>query len=324
MQNAVLREFLPERDVVREERRMRVEDNPAGRYWESLMGVFYEAHPFRIPTIGYPSDIPQLTKRQAETHYRDFYKPNNSILVLAGDLNIDSTLAAVKTYFANIPRGEEFPPVTVEEPPPAGEKRLTVRRADANPRMDFLFHTPGYPHADLYALDVLEGALSGKSGRLYQRLVKEKKVALDASAGNGVDKYTSTFYISVSLDASSDAEAAEKAVWEVLDELQIKPLTDRELQRARNQVAARTERSLEDMEQLATEIAYWEMRNSWQDINAFPKAVQTVEAKPVQEVALRTFKRDAVTVGRILPPVSPASTDSEKMKKPAPGKKVSP
>ncbi len=302
MQNAVLREFLPERDVVREERRMRVEDNPAGRYWESLMGVFYEAHPFRIPTIGYPSDIPQLTKRQAEAHYRDFYKPNNSILVLAGDLDIDSTLAAVKAYFGPIPRGEEFPPVTVQEPPQPGEKRLTVRRGDANPRLDMLFHTPGYPHPDLHALDVLEGALSGKSGRLYQKLVKEKKLALDAYAGNGVDKYTSTFYVSVSMDAQSDPEAVEKAVWEVLDDLQSHPLSDREIQRARNQVAARTERSLENMEGLATELAYWEMRRSWEDINGFPAAVQAVGAEAVRKVAAETFRREAATVGRILPP----------------------
>ena len=90
MQNAVLREFYPERDVVMEERRMRVEDSPTGRYWESLMGVFYEAHPFRFPTIGYPSDIRNLTKQQAEEHYHAYYKPNNAILVLAGDIDVEN------------------------------------------------------------------------------------------------------------------------------------------------------------------------------------------------------------------------------------------
>lgn len=308
MQNAVLREFYPERDVVAEERRMRVEDRPTGRYWESLVGVFYEAHPYRFPTIGYPSDIRHLTRRQAEEHYRKYYKPNNAILVLAGDLDTAATLRDIERYFGPIPRGEEFPPVVTEEPPPAGEKRLTVRRADAAPRLDLLFHTPGFPHEDLYALDVLEGVLGGKSGRLHRKLVTDLKLATSAAAGNGVDRYTSSFHVAVGLDGKPDIAKVEAAVWDVLEELARAPVTPRELQRARNQVAARTVRSMENMEHLATELAYWEMRaaaygpGGWAFINRFPEAVQAVTAEQVQAAAARYFRRDAVTVGVIVPP----------------------
>ncbi len=308
MQNAVLREFYPERDVVAEERRMRVEDRPTGRYWESLIGVFYEAHPYRLPTIGYPSDIRHLTRRQAEEHYRKYYKPNNAILVLAGDLDTTATLRDIERYFGSIPRGEEFPPVVTEEPAPAGEKRLTVRRADAAPRLDLLFHTPGFAHEDLFALDVLEGVLSGKSGRLHKKLVTGLKLATSAAAGNGVDRYTSSFHVAVGLDGRPDIAKVEAAVWEVLEELAREPVTARELQRARNQVAARTVRSMENMEQLATELAYWEMRaaaygpGGWAHVNAFPAAVQAVTAEQVQAVAAKYFRRDAVTVGVIIPP----------------------
>jgi predicted Zn-dependent peptidase len=311
MQNAVLREFYPERDVIAEERRMRVEDRPTGRYWESLVGVFYEAHPYRFPTIGYPSDILRLTRRQAEEHYRKYYKPNNAILVLAGDLDTAQTLRDIDRYFGSIPRGEEFPPVVTAEPPPAGEKRLTVRRADAPPRLDVMFHTPGFlqeAHEDLYALDVLEGVLSGKSGRLHKRLVTDLKLAVSASAGNGVDKYTSTFHIGVGLDGKPDIAKVEAAAWSVLEDLARAPITDRELQRARNQVAARSVRAVENMEELATELAYWEMRaadqgpGGWRHINAFPAAVQAVTAAQVQAVAAKYFRRDAATIGTILPP----------------------
>lgn len=305
MQNAVLREFYPERDVVLEERRMRVDDRPTGRYWESLMGVHYEAHPYRFPTIGYPSDIRNLTRRQAEEHYRKYYKPNNAILVLAGDLDTAAVLRDVERYFGSIPRGADFPPVVTEEPAPAGEKRLTVRRADAAPRLDLLFHTPGFPHADLHALDVLEGVLSGRSGRLQRRLVDSLKLAVSAAAGNGVDRYTSTFHVAVNLDGNPDIAAVEAAVWDVLEELGRAPVTERELQRARNQVAARSIRSVENQEELATELAYWEMRGGpggWRYINEFPRAVQAVDAGTVREVASRVFRRDAVTVGVIVPP----------------------
>ncbi len=301
MQNAVLREFYSERDVVMEERRMRVEDSPAGRYWESLVGVFYEAHPFRLPTIGYPSDIRNLTREQADQHYREYYKPNNAILVLAGDLDPVTTLASIKTYFGGIGRGAEFPPIVTEDPQQAGEKRMIVRKNAAKPRMDVMFHTPGYDHPDLYALDIAEGVLSGKSGRLYKKLVKDKKIALNASGGNGLDKYTSNFSVEVDLDGAPQVEKVEKAVWEVLYDMGEKPITDRELMRAKNQVAARTLRQLLDKEELATELAFWEMRGGWQNINTFPERVQQVTAQQVQDVCKKYFYRQNSTTGLILP-----------------------
>jgi predicted Zn-dependent peptidase len=314
MQNAVLREFLPERDVVMEERRMRVDDRPAGRYWESLQGVFYEAHPYRLPTIGYPSDIRFLTRRQADEHYRRYYKPNNAILVLAGDIDTAQALRDVERYFGSIPRGDDFPPVVTAEPAPAGEKRLIVRRGDASPRLDMLFHTPGFSTAtqsDLAALDVLEGVLSGRSGRLHKKLVVERKLATSASAGNGVDKYSSSFQIVVGLDGRPDIPQVEAAVWETLEDLARRPVSERELQRARNQVAARTERSKEDMEDLATELAYWEMRGGWENVNRFPEAVKSVTAEQVRAAAARYFRRDAVTVGMIVPPDSTQASDAK-------------
>jgi predicted Zn-dependent peptidase len=316
MQNAVLREFYPERDVVGEERRMRVEDRPTGRYWESLQGLFYEAHPYRLPTIGYPSDIRHLTRRQAQEHYHAFYKPNNAILVLAGDTA--TALRDIERYFGNIPRGEEFPPVVTAEPVPAGEKRLTVRRADAAPRLDLMFHTPGFPQAgpyeDLAALDILEGVLSGKSGRLHKRLVTETKLAVSASAGNGVDAYTSVFHVAIGLDGTPDLAKVEAAVWDVLEALGRDTISARELQRARNLVAARSVRSVEDLEELATELAYWEMRagpGGWREINRFPEAVQAVTAEQVRAAAAKYFQRDAATVGVIVPPVTDKKNDKK-------------
>ncbi|MDB5047864.1 MAG: peptidase family [Fibrobacteres bacterium] len=318
MQNAVLREFYSERDVVMEERRMRVEDSPTGRYWESLMGVFYEAHPFRLPTIGYPSNIRNLTREMADEHYRKYYKPNNAILVLAGDIDMASALADIKKYFGAIPRGAEFPPVVVEEPQQAGEKRMTVLKNNAKPRYDLMFHTPGFDHPDLYALDIVEGVLSGKSGRLYRKLVKDLKIALNASGGNGLDKYTSNFSVSVDLDGSApQLDKVEKAVWDVLYDLGQKPITDRELTRAKNQVVARTLRQLLDKEELATELAFWEMRGGWDYINKFPDRVQQVTAQQVQDVCKKYFYRKNSTAGVILPEeeAAPAKSKSAKSAK---------
>ncbi len=309
MQNAILREFYPERDVVQEERRMRVEDSPTGRYWESLMGVFYEAHPFRFPTIGYPSDIKALSQAAAAAHYKSFYKPNNCILVLAGDINAPEALEKIKQYFAPIKRGADFPPVLTQEPPQIGQKRMIVEKNAAEPRLDMLFHTPGFPDADLYTFDILEGVLSGKSGRLYKKLVKDLKIATSADGGNGVDKYTSNFSISAQLGPNPKADKVESAIWEVLNELAEKPISERELQRAKNQVLARSQRSLEDLDELATELAYWEMRGGWNNINTFPANVQKVTADDVQRIAKEYFLKKKSTVGILIPEIKPLSKE---------------
>ena len=122
MQHGVLREFYPERDVVLEERRMRYEDSPYGRYFETLNSIFYEATPLRFPTIGYASDLKNLTRKQAEQHYQKYYKPNNAILVLVGDFDPNITLKQIKKYFGNIPRGEEHAKIATRDPNPIGEK----------------------------------------------------------------------------------------------------------------------------------------------------------------------------------------------------------
>ncbi len=301
MQNAVLREFYSERDVVMEERRMRTDDSPTGRYWESLMAMFYEAHPYRLPTIGYPSNIRNLTREMADEHYQKFYKPNNAILVLAGDIDTAQAMAGVKKYFGGIARGSDFPAVVVEEPQQPGSKRMEVHKGDAKPRIDVLFHTPGFPNDDLYALDILEGVLSGKSGRLYKRLVKKDKLALSAGAGNDVNKYTSSFDVEVNLEGKPQLEKVEKDIWDVLEDLGLHPISDRELQRAKNQVVARTFRQLLDMEELATELAYWEMRGGWDYVNRFPASVQRVTADQVQSVAKKYFLKKNSTTGVVLP-----------------------
>jgi predicted Zn-dependent peptidase len=301
MQNAVLREFYPERDVVMEERRMRYEDSPLGRYFESLNSIFYEAHPYRIPTIGYASDIQHYTRELAEEHYRKYYGPNNAILVLAGEFDPASALPLIKKYFVGIPRGEDFAEVVTREPEPEGEKRLTVHKDDAKPRYDLLFHTPGIPHEDVYALEILEGVLSGKSGRLHRKLVKELKIAVSTSAGNYVNKYHSSFIIRVQLGPEPQSDKVEEAVWEILRDLQEKSISQRELQRVKNQVAAHSLRKLRNLEHLATELAYYQMWGTWENINIFPESVEKIKAEDVLRVCKKYFHREKSTVGIVLP-----------------------
>lgn len=300
MQNAILREFYSERDVVREERRMRYDDRPTGRYFETLNGIFYEAFPYRIPTIGWPSDIMNLTREQAAEHYRKYYKPRNSILVLAGDLEIEPTMQLVKKYFAEIPAGEAFAPLVVRDPEQAGEKRLTVYRPDAPHRVDIIFKTPAAGDESLYALDIAEGVLNGRSGRLYKRLVEEKKLAVSVRAGNSINKYMSEFAIHISLRPDANPDSAEAAVWEELEKLKNEPVSERELQKVKNRAMMSLVESFLDMENVATQLAFYEIFGDYRLLLDWPKKLETVTPADVQEAAKKTFKHKGVTVGRLL------------------------
>ena len=300
MQNAVLREFYSERDVVREERRMRYDDKPTGRYYESLNSLIYEAFPYRVPTIGWPSDIANLTREMAEEHYRKYYKPRNAILVLAGDLEIAPTMEMVKKYFGSIPAGEAFPPLTIRDPEQAGEKRLTVTRPDAPNLFTLVFKTPEVGDRSLYALDIAEGVLNGRSGRLYKRLVEQEKLAVSVGASNSPNKYVSEFSIQVNMRPDADVAKVEKIVWEELEKLKTEIASEREFQKVKNRAYAGLVRSLTDMENVATMLAYYEMFGDYKIFLNWANELDKVTAAEVQAAAKKTFVREKSVAGFLL------------------------
>ena len=297
MQNSVLRDFKAERDVVREERRMRYEDPPRGRYRETLRSMIYEAYPYRIPTIGWASSIENLTQEQAEEHYRKYYKPRNAILVFAGDFYADSLLPKIHDYFGNIPAGEPFPEIHLKEPAQAGEKRLIVRRNDATPSVDLYFKTASVEDSAIYALDIAEGVLNGRSGRLYKRLVEEEKLATSASASNNPNKAVSTFSVSVSLKPGASHAKAEAIVWEELEKLKKELVNEREFQKVINNAYAAQVRSLTDMAGVATNLAWFEMYGSYNLYLNWAKSLEKVNRKAVQNAATDFFTKSNVVVG---------------------------
>jgi predicted Zn-dependent peptidase len=297
MQNAVLREFYSERSVVREERRMRYDDRPTGRFYETLNSMIYEAFPYRVPTIGWPSDIDNLTREQAEEHYRKYYKPRNAILVMAGDLDTLETMKVVKKYFAPIPAGEAFPPLTVRDPEQAGEKRLTVKRKDAPNLYTLVFKTPAVGDSTLYALDIAEGVLNGRSGRLYKRLVEEEKLAVGVSASNSPNKYISEFSVRVNLRPDANREKVEKVVWEELEKLKNEQVSAREFQKVKNRAYAGLVRSLTDMENVATMLGWYEVHGDYRIFLNWADNLEKVNVADVQNVSKKTFVREKSIAG---------------------------
>jgi predicted Zn-dependent peptidase len=312
MKDPVLREFDSEKDVVTEERRMRVDNRPLGKYWERLFAEFFIAHPYRLPTIGWMSDIRAFTRKKLEAHVKKYYTPDNALIVLNGNVDPAKGLKEIKRYFGAIPRAAQpKQEVVTREPAPAGETRLTIYD-NAQPRVDILFHTPGYPHDDLYKLDIVEGILNGRSGRLYQRLVKDEKLCTDAGAGNDYKLQNSYFQVWATLQGNADPKKVEKILLEELTGITSKPPSSAEMERIKNNIQMSFVTRLTSLEGLSDQLAWFERLRTWRDLTEYPAKIAAITPAMIPPVIGTYFDPSFKTVGMLLPL---SKTDEQKESK---------
>ena len=292
----VFREFYAERDVVFEERRMRTESTPLGKFQESLEALFWESHPYGWPVIGWPSDIPAISKAQADEFYSVYYSPQNITLVLVGDFKTDEAVKLCERYFGRIPRGETNPPeVITAEVEQKVEKRMTAE-AEANPQVDILWHSPAAGHPDGHALDVLAAVLSGRSGRLHKSLVLESEVATSAFAHQMSRKYAGMFNIGGEAKEPNSPADVEAAIYAEVDRLKNEPVTERELQKVKNNFAAMAVRRTSSNFHLLLQLIQAEGTGDWRTINTEIPSILKVTAGDIQRVAKKYLVKENRTV----------------------------
>ncbi|MGM0462848.1 MAG: M16 family metallopeptidase, partial [Fibrobacterota bacterium] len=298
MENLVLREFYSERDVVTEERRQVYENNTMRHYLLKLNALFYTASPYRNPTIGWYSDIRNYTTEKLRTHISRYYRPDNAMIVIAGNIDTSKVYESAKKYFGDIEVPEtEIPRVVTREPDPVGVKRFEIRDRAAS-RVDILFHTTGFPQRDIYKLDVVENILSGESGRLYQRLVQEEGLCSEVDAQNRWAKRDGRFHIWAQLLPHADHEEVETIILDEIKTLSAEEPAEHELTRTRNQLEKHFVFQLKDLERLSDNLAYFENFSSWQDLFRYTEEINSVEetADVVQEYLNPDFR----TVGYLI------------------------
>ncbi|MDD5434375.1 MAG: pitrilysin family protein, partial [Nitrospira sp.] len=177
-------EYLLERDVVKEERRMRTEDDPTSALVEELYAVAFKVHPYHAPVIGWMTDLNNITRDDVYSHYKENYVSNNATVVVVGDFDTDDVVKRIEKYFGSLPKGKTPSEVHSTEPEQLGEKRFLYKREAQLPYVIYGYHVPNYSDKDHYALDVLSDILSsGKSSRLYRSVVYDKQIALSAGGG---------------------------------------------------------------------------------------------------------------------------------------------
>jgi len=311
MANPVLREFYSERDVVTEERRMRYENRPVNKYFERLFSLFYIAHPYRIPTIGWMSDIRAYTRGKLYDHVNRYYTPDNALIVLAGNINPEQEMKNIRRYFGSIPRAETpKQEVVTREPAPMGQTRFIVHE-NARPRIDVMFHTPGYPHNDLYPLDVAEGVLSGKSGRLYDRLVNKEELATSAGASNAYRLHDGYFHVYADLKEGVDPDTVEAILKEELANLIKEGPRQSEMDRIKNSIRKSFASKLKSLEGLSDQLAWFERLGNWEDMPAYPEKIADVQPAQVSEAVERYLIPDKATIGILTTPSKQASAEGD-------------
>ncbi|MBN1577621.1 MAG: insulinase family protein [Chitinispirillaceae bacterium] len=301
MREPVLREFYSEREVVTEERRMRYDNRPIGKYWERLNTLFYIAHPYRLPTIGWASDIQAYTRRKLEEHVKRFYTPDNALIVLVGNIDPKAARKNIERYFGSIPRAKvPKAEVVTREPQPIGTTRFTVRD-DGEPRLDMIFHVPGYPDDALYKLDIVEGIFSGRSGRLYRRLVDKEGLCTDAGAGNNIRLHNGEFHIWAELKNDTDPAKVEAIIREELKKISKKRPTEKEIMRIGNEIRMSFISGLKSLEGLSDRLAWFERLRSWKDLLSYPAMIAAVKPEEIPRVASVYLNPDLATIGLLLP-----------------------
>ncbi len=227
-----------QREVVKEERRQRYENQPYGSIVLNVFENAYKEHPYRWPTIGYMEDLNAASEEDYVNFYKTFYVPNNAILSIAGDIDVPAAKKLIEKYFGSIPKGtKEIPRPDITEPPLGGEVRDTVYDNIQLPAVIHTYRIPELGTDDYYAVSMLSTLLAqGQSSRLYKSLVDEQQLALQTAA---IPLPLEDPGVSIALGIANfgvDSKVLEQAMDSEIEKVRDELISEREFQKLRNQV----------------------------------------------------------------------------------------
>jgi len=289
LHDSVFREFYSERDVVHEERRLRTDSTPTGRFQEQFDSMFWASCGYAWPVIGWPSDLNSYTFEQAQEYWNTYYRPGNLVGVVVGDFDPAKAKDFITKYFSRLDPGTRKPPAVVTlEVEQLAEQRMNAV-GDFPPAIEIRYHTVPAGHVDSYPLDMLSEVLNERTGRLYAGLVEGRGIASSARSTSDTRKYAGLFAFEAETRGAATPEQLEQALYEELEKLQKEELPERELRKVKNRVAAGNYRRLENNMSLLVQLAFAEAVLDWREINDGPKKYEAVTAADIKRVANKYF-----------------------------------
>jgi predicted Zn-dependent peptidase len=298
----VFREFYKERDVVTEERRMRTESNPIGRVVEEFLATAFTAHPYRQPTVGWPSDLKTFSATDAAAFFKKYYVPSNMVIAVVGDVKAAEVIPVMEKYFGRLPKAPMPEPLRTVEPPQKAE-RTVVLHEKSQPVYLEGYHRPAVTDPDDPVYDVIETILSaGRTSHLYRALVRDKKIAAAAQGFNGFPgaKYPSLFtFFAITTPGHTPAEITA-AIQQEIDKLKNEDVSAEELQSVKTRVKAGLLRQLDSNSGLALQLALTQTElGDWRELFTQIDRIDKVTAADVRRVANQTFTVNNRTIAYI-------------------------
>jgi predicted Zn-dependent peptidase len=292
LSDTVPREFYKERDVVLEERRMRTDSNPIGRLVEQFLATAYVAHPYGRSSIGWPSEVSQLSATEAMAFHKKYYVGSNVVIAIVGDINAANALPMLETYFSKVPAGPKPEDLTTVEPKQFAEKSVTIREA-TQPFYIEGYHRPSYRDPDDAVYDAIQDIMSnGRVSRLYRSLVEKQQIAAEAEGFSPFpgSKYPSLFsFYAVPLPGHTDAEMRD-AIHKEIERLKSTDVTDEELAMYKTRAKADLLRGLADNQGLANALAEYQTRyGDWRELFLQLDRVDKVTKADIRRVANTIF-----------------------------------
>ena len=288
-----------QRNAVQEERRLGVDNVPYGKTFETILETAYDNFAYKHSTIGSMADLNAADVKDVADFFRIYYAPNNAVLTLVGDFKTDEALAKVKKYFEAIPSQPAPPAPDMTEPEQKAERRASIDDGFARaPRIDVIYKMPQGNTADYYALSLLGQILSsGQSSRLYQKIVKERELAVQVGGGAQERRGPSLFSLVAIVPPGKNLADAEKAIYEEIERVKNEPVADWELEKVRmglrRQRAQQLQSTLSRAVSLGIITVYYGNPNL---INEIEDKYNSVTKEDIQRVARTYFKETNRTV----------------------------
>ncbi|MCX8021252.1 MAG: insulinase family protein [Syntrophorhabdaceae bacterium] len=305
MSNLKLKEedFVTEKMVVMEERRLRTEDNPQAVLIEQLEATAFQVHPYRFPIIGLMEDLKGMELDDLRGYYKTYYNPSNAFIVAVGDFNREELLSKIEKAFGSIEKGIPPKEKITPEPPQLGERRVHVKKEANLFFIAFGYHVPNMLDPDAYVLEIIDAILSrGTSSRLYQRLVREKRLALSVGSDYPLlSKDPSLFYITAEVMPGKEPMDVEKALNEEIERIKSEPVSDEELEKTKNQLEASFIFAQDSMFYQAMLLARYEIVSNWRKIDDYVPSIRKVTKSDIMRVAKKYLTPDNRTIAVLIP-----------------------
>jgi zinc protease len=296
--------FKNEREVVKEERRMRIENQPYGRLQEIIADQTFTVHPYKHPVIGSMKDLDAASVDDVREFFQTYYVPNNATTILVGDFDAKEALGLVTQYLGRVPKADKPVPRDIpKEPPQTKEKRVTLTDEWPLPAVVVAHHITFDGNPDSYPLHIASKILSdGQSSRIYRKLVYEKGIALAAFGGGNIIEDPNLFFAVAIVQPGHTTEEASNALIAELDKLRNEPVTAAELQQAKNQFARDYILGRESNQNKAEQLGHAVViHNDIKTADDEFEIFQKMTVADVQRVARSYFTPENRTVITILP-----------------------